>query len=86
MQPRRLDPLPELRAELVRGEAAYRRDESDDLKESGRALRAKAGHLRRRFLELQEASAALKAESEALRQKLERHGSFSNDGRERPAS
>ena len=26
---------------MLRGDAAYRRDESDDLKESGRALRAK---------------------------------------------
>ena len=56
----------------MRGDAAYRRDESDDLRESGRALRAKAERLRQHFLELQQASAALKAESEQLRQQFER--------------
>jgi hypothetical protein len=72
MEPRPLDPWLGIRADLLRGDAAYRRDESDDLNEGGRALRAKAGHLRRRFLELQEASAALKARSELLRQQRER--------------
>jgi hypothetical protein len=59
-------------ADLLRGDAAYRRDESDDLKEGGRALRAKAERLRRHFLELQENSAALKAESAQLRRQLQR--------------
>jgi hypothetical protein len=61
-----------LRADLLRGDAAYRRDESDDLRESGRALRANAERLRRHFLELGKASAALKAESEQLRQRFQR--------------
>jgi hypothetical protein len=56
----------------LRGDAAYRCDESDDLRQSGRALRAKAERLRRRFLELREASAALKAESERLRRQFQR--------------
>ena len=66
------DPLPGLRADLLRGDAAYRRDESDDLRESGRALRAKAERLRRHFLELRDASVALKEESEQLRQRFQR--------------
>jgi hypothetical protein len=72
VEPRGPDPLPGLRADLLRGDAAYKRDESDDLRESGHALRAKAERLRRHFLELQEASAALKAESEQLRQQFHR--------------
>jgi hypothetical protein len=72
VESRRPDPLPGLRADLLRGDAAYRRDESDDLRQSGHALRAKAEQLRRHFLELREASAGLKAESEQLRQQFER--------------
>ena len=72
MQSGARDPLPGLRADLLRGDAAYRRDESDDLRESGHALRAKAEQLRRHFLELREASAGLKAASEQLRQQFER--------------
>jgi hypothetical protein len=72
VESRRPDPLPGLRADLLRGDAAYRRDESDDIRESGRALRAKAERLRRHFLELREASLALKAASEQLRQQVQR--------------
>jgi phage shock protein A len=71
VQSRGPDPLPGLRADLLRGDAAYRRDESDDLRESGQALRAKAERLRRHFLELQETSAALKAQSDQLRQQFQ---------------
>jgi hypothetical protein len=75
VKPRRPDPISGLTADLLRGEAAYTRDESDDLRDSGRALRAKAERLRRHFLDLQEASAALKAESDQLRQQFQRrHG------------
>jgi uncharacterized protein YlxW (UPF0749 family) len=69
---RRPDPQPELKADLLRGAAAYRRHESDDLRQSGSALRAKAERLQRHFRELQEASAALKAESQQLRQQFQR--------------
>jgi hypothetical protein len=72
VESRRPDPLSGLKADLLRGDAAYRRDESDDLRHSGRALRAKGEQLRRHFLELQAASAALKGESEHLRQEFER--------------
>jgi len=72
VEDRRPDPQPELTAALLRGAAAYRRDESDDLRESGRALRAKAERLRQHFRELQDASAALKAESEQLRRQFQR--------------
>jgi hypothetical protein len=72
VEARRPDPRPDLKADLLRGDAAYRRDESDDLRRSGRALRAKGEQLRRHFLELQEASADLKAESEQLRQEFQK--------------
>jgi predicted nuclease with TOPRIM domain len=72
VESRRRDPLPGLTADLLRGDAAYRRDESDELKEAGRALRAKAERLRRHFHELQENSAALKAESAQLRRQFRR--------------
>jgi molecular chaperone GrpE (heat shock protein) len=72
VEARRPDPQPGLKADLLRGDAAYRRDESDELTQSGRALRAKAEQLQRHFVELQEASAALKAESEQLRREFQR--------------
>jgi hypothetical protein len=63
----------------LRGDAAYRRDESGRPQGSSRALRAKAERLRQHFLELQEASAALKAESEQLRQQFKRQHASDDD-------
>jgi hypothetical protein len=70
------DPLLELRADLVRGEAAYERDQSDDLNDSGRALRARGDRLRRYLRELQEGSSALRAQYEQLRRQFERQRRF----------